>query len=93
MLIGLFSQQSTQHSKLANSTCCQVCAYTRVLSHVQLFAIPCTVACQAPLSMAFPGKEYWRGLPFPSPRDLSDPGIESTSPALQADSTCWHTAP
>ena len=93
MLIGLFSQQSTQHSKLANSTCCQVCAYTRVLSHVQLFATPCTVACQAPLSMAFPGKEYWRGLPFPSPRDLSDPGIEPTSPALQADSTCWHTAP
>ena len=93
VLIGLFSQQSTQHSKLANSTCCHVRAYTCVLSHVQLFATPCTVACQAPLSMGFPGKEYLRGLPSPSPGYLSDPGIEPTSPALQADSTYWHTAP
>ena len=44
------------------------------------------VACQAPLSMGFPRKEYWSGLPFPSPGDLPDPGIEPGSPALQADS-------
>ena len=47
---------------------------------------PWTIACQAPLSMGFPRQEYWSRLPFPSPRDLSDPGIEPGSPALQADS-------
>ena len=46
------------------------------------FATPWTVACQAPLSMGFPRQEHWRGLPFPSPGDLPDPGIELTSPAL-----------
>ena len=45
-----------------------------------------TVAHQAPLSMGFPRQEYWRGLLFPSPRDLPYPGIKPTSPALQADS-------
>ena len=47
---------------------------------------PWTVAHQAPLSMGFSRQEYWSGLPFPSPEDLSDPGIEPRSPALQADS-------
>ena len=41
---------------------------------------------QAPLSMGFPRQEYWRGLPFPSPGGLSDPGIKPESLALQADS-------
>ena len=45
-----------------------------------------TVSCQAPLSMGFSREQYWNGLPFPSPVDLSDPGIEPTYPALQADS-------
>ena len=45
---------------------------------------PWTVALQAPLSMGFPRQEYWSGLPFPSPGDLPDPGIEPGSPALQA---------
>ena len=45
-----------------------------------------TVARQAPLSMGFPGQEYWSGLPVPSPGGLLDPGIELWSPALQADS-------
>ena len=40
---------------------------------------------QAPLSMGFSRQEYWSGLPFPSPGDLPDPGIEPRSPALQAD--------
>ena len=43
---------------------------------------PWTVACQAPLSMAFPRQEYWCGLPFPPPGHLPDPGIEPVSPAL-----------
>ena len=50
-----------------------------------LFATPWTVAHQAPLSMGFSRQEYWSGLPFPSPGDLPDPGIEPRSPALQAD--------
>ena len=45
---------------------------------------PWTVACQAPLSMGFSRQEHWSGLPFPSPGDLPDPGIEPRSPALQA---------
>ena len=52
------------------------------LSRVRLFANPWTVAYQAPLSMGFSRQEYWSGLPFPSPGDLPDPGIEPWSPAL-----------
>ena len=50
-----------------------------VLSHVQLFAIQWTTASQAPLSIEFSKQEYWSGLPFPSPGDLPDPGIERLS--------------
>ena len=57
----------------------------KLLSHVLLFATLWTVACQAPLSMGFSRQEYWSGLPFPSPGDLPDPGIETGSPALEAD--------
>ena len=46
---------------------------------------PWTVAHQVPLSMGFSRKEYWSGLPFPSPGDRPDPGIEPQSPTLQAD--------
>ena len=56
-----------------------------VLSHVQLFVTAWTVAQQAPLSMEFSRQEYWSGLPFPTPGDLSDPGNEPASlvsPAL-----------
>ena len=45
----------------------------------QLCLTPWTVACWAPLSMGFPGEESWRGLPFPSPGDLPDPGPEAVS--------------
>ena len=55
------------------------------LSRVRLFATPWTVAYQASLSMESSRQEQWSGLPFPSPGDLPDPGIESRSPALQAD--------
>ena len=56
------------------------------LSCVRLFATPWTVAHQPPLSMGFSRQEYWSGLPFPSLGALPNPGIESRSPALQADS-------
>ena len=49
-----------------------------VLSCVRLFVTPWTEVHQAPLSMEFSRQEYWSRLPFPSPGDLSDPGIEST---------------
>ena len=55
------------------------------LSHVRLFVALWTVAHQAPPSVGFPRQEYWSGLPFPSPGDLPDSGIELGSPALQAD--------
>ena len=55
------------------------------LSRVRLVATPWTVAYQAPPSMGFSRLEYWSGLPFPSPGDLPNPGIEPGSPALQAD--------
>ena len=56
------------------------------LSVVSDSATPRTVVREAPLSMEFSRKEYWSGLPFPSPEDLPDPGIKRMSPALQADS-------
>ena len=52
------------------------------LSRVRLFATPLTVTYQASPSMGFSRQEYWSGLPFPSPGDLPDPGIEPGSPAL-----------
>ena len=55
------------------------------LSRVRLFATLWTVAHQALPSMGFSSQEYWSGLPFPSPGDIPDPGIEPGSPALQAD--------
>ena len=55
------------------------------LSHVRLFVTPWTVAHQAPPSMEFSRQEYQSELPFPSPGDLPDPGIEPRSPALRAD--------
>ena len=55
------------------------------LSPVRLFATPWTVAYQDPLSMVFSRQEYWSGLPYPSPGDLPDPGIEPRSPTSPAD--------
>ena len=56
------------------------------LSHVRLFVTPWTVAHEAPISIEFSRQEYWSELPFSSPGDLPDPGIEPGSHALQADS-------
>ena len=63
-----------------------LCVPALSLSQVRLFATPWTVARQAPLFMEFSRLEYWSGLPFPSPEDLPDPGIQCRSPALQAGS-------
>ena len=57
----------------------------KLLSRVQLFETPGTVAYETPPSMEFTRQENWSGLPFPSAGDLSDPGIEPVSPSLQAD--------
>ena len=54
------------------------------VSRVQLFMILWTVSRQAPLSMGFPGQEYWRGLPCPPPGDLPNAGIEPVAPAIPA---------
>jgi len=55
-----------------------------VLSHVQLFAAPWIVACQAPLSMGFSRQVYWSGVSFSTPEDLPDPGIKPVSLASPA---------
>ena len=60
--------------------CMCVCVY--LLSHVRFFVNPWIVSSQAPLSVGFSRQEHWRGLPFPSPGDLPDPGVEPASPAL-----------
>ena len=57
-----------------------------MLSRVQLFVTPWTVACQAPLSMGFSRQAYWSGWLFPPPGHLPEPGIKPVSPALQVDS-------
>ena len=65
--------------------CNRVRVKVKSLSRVRVFATPWTVAYHAPLSMGFSRQEYWSGLPFPSPEDLPNPGIEPGCPALQAD--------
>ena len=62
------------------------CAVISLFSCVQLFAIPWTVACQASPSLGFSRQEYWSGLPFPSPGDLPDPGLNLGLLQWQADS-------
>ena len=72
-------------------TCCMLSHF----SHVQFCVTPWTAACQAPLSVGFPRKEYWSGLPCPSPGDLHPPrdGTLLSLPALAGGffttSTTW----
>ena len=56
--------------------CVCVCVCDQLLILVQLFVTAWTVAHQAPLFMRFSKQEYWSGLPFPPPRDLTNPGYE-----------------
>ena len=60
---------------------CRICE-VKLLSCVQLFMTPWTVAYQAPQSVGFSRQEYWSELPFPSPEDLPHPGLETGSPAV-----------
>ena len=60
-----------------------MCSVASVVSNSET---PCAAARQAPLSMGFSRRECWSGLPCPPPGHLPDPGIESLSPAWQADS-------
>ena len=59
---------------------------TIIASESEKVAESCPTLCD-PMSMGFSKQEYWSGLPFPSPEDRPDPGIEFRSPALQADSS------
>ena len=69
------------------AVCVHVLRWAQVLSHVWLFVTPRTGARQTPLSRPnILQQKYWSGLPFLSPGDLPDPGIEPGSPELQADS-------
>ena len=65
--------------------CVCVCVCAQLLSHVQFFVTPWTVAYQVALSIEFSRQEYWSRLPFPTPVDLHNPGINPlslVSPAL-----------
>ena len=67
--------------------CVCVCVCVCMLhhfSHVSLFVILWTVACQAPVSMGLSREEYWSGLPCPPAGDLPNPGIEPMSPVVPA---------
>ena len=61
------------------------CMNAQLLSHVQLFATPWDCSLSGSSVHGISRQEYWNGLPFPSPRDLPDPGIEPRSPTLRAD--------
>ena len=90
-LLFCFSDKDTQLEVEPDSFkhCVKCVCVLSCFSRVWFFAALWTIAHQAPLSKGFSRQEYWSGLPFPSPGDLSNPGIEPTSltsPALEADS-------
>ena len=74
------------HLKLIQHCKSTMCVCVCVLSCIQLFVAPWTVACQAPLYMEFSRQEYWSEVSFPNSGDLPNQGIEPVSPALQVDS-------
>ena len=85
---GAYSQGQTNlispHRSCRPSSLTLAGVHVRVLSYVWVFAAPWTVAHQAPLSMEFSRQQYWRGLPFPTPGDLPDPGIKLACPLSPA---------
>ena len=72
-------EQTHSQPLIQPSSTSHLTIHAKLLSHVQRFAAPWTVAHQAPLSMGFSRQEYWSGLAFPSPGDLPGPGIEPAS--------------
>ena len=84
-VVSILWHQQWQQEYKVRELCVCVCML-RCFICVQLFMTPRTVACQTPLSMGFSWEEYWSGLPCPPPGDLPCLGIETVSPASQADS-------
>ena len=79
---GDCSHEIKRHLFLGRKAMTNLKAEAKSLSCVRLFATPWTVAYHSPPSMGFSRQEYWSGLPFPSPEDLPNPGIEPGSPTL-----------
>ena len=75
-----FQEKKKREREKERENCCK-----QQKTCLKTFATPWTAASQAPPFMGFSRQEYWSGLPFPSPGDLPDPGIEPGSPTLQAD--------
>ena len=88
LLISLWAKFSNLlfYQNFPRNTLMKMWSEWKSLSCVWPFVTQWTAAHQAPLSMEFSRQEYWSGLPFPSPGDLPDPGIQPRSPALPADS-------
>ena len=88
-MCGKLIQSGCQAEWFINSAMCVcVCVCVCMSSCVQPFVIPLTVAHHALLCMNFSRQEYWSGLPFPTPGDLPNPGIEPASlvsPALAGE--------
>ena len=88
----LFALEVNVFSNLINIEC--VCMCVCVCVHAQSYPTlynPWTGACQAALSMEFSKQEYWSGLPFPTPGDLPDLGIELKSLAFPTLATRFFT--
>ena len=87
---GKDSEKESVYLSLYIVWCVCVCVCARARAHARLVCLTLQphrlVAYQALLSVEFFRQEYWSGFPFPSPEDFPDPGIESGSPVLQADS-------
>ena len=93
-MVNLKSTVQTARKQIWKHTHTHTCVFLHPSMKVKVKSLSCvqflvtlqTVAHQAPRSMGFSRQEYWSGLTFPSPGDLPDPGIEPSSPTLQADS-------
>ena len=85
-LIWLLPKSSLNQSHMCHSLTCSWLWTMSVCSIMSDFYDP--VAHQAPLSMGFPRQKYWSGLPFPSPEDLHDAGIEPVSPNVSCIGRC-----
>ena len=83
--LGGNSEKGTPENFLFNIQTNESESESEVAQSCPTLCNPWTIAHQAPPSMGFSRQEYWSGLPFPSPGDLLDPGIEPRSPTLQAD--------
>ena len=79
LIVGTDNRLFLHYTGFRASVCRLNCS---VMSNSLLFATPLAEVRQPPLSVGFPRQEYWRGLPFPPPGDLPDPGIEPVSPTL-----------